>query len=269
MERLGTSRFSAALDTTFKDRPEEREQALKDIAQKFELYGQESGVHFERKARSWSVLVAFFIAWFFYVHPYDLIQTFLKQPEVAAKVADLSDEAIEKAEETFQEINRKISGSEVLQAAAKDDEAIDGSDQEALRMLLTQIQGDLDEANSKLEPLRNAGVPIGWLPSRTYCLFDDVKILEGCWIKVPNNGIDAFWLIIGGLLVGLGAPFWAKAIRQITHLQGVSGSLTKILKPAQSLQTNQHQPAAPNESSVAEEAFKAAATGPKSSGSDR
>ena len=268
MERLGTSRFSAALDTAFKDKPEERERALKDIAQKFELYGQESGVHFERMARSWSLGVAFFVAWFFYVHPYDLLQTFLKQPDVAVKVAELNDESIEKAEETFREINEKISGSEVLQAAAEDDDTAEGSDQEELRMLLTEIKGGLEEANSKLEPLRNAGVPIGWLPSRTYCLLENFKG-EDCWIKVPNNGIDFFWLIIGGLLVGLGAPFWAKAIRQITHLQGVSGSLTKILKPAQSSQTNQHQPAAPNESSVAEEAFKAAETGPKSSGSDR
>ena len=242
MERLGTTRFSAALDTAFQDRPEEREQALKDIAQKFELYGQESGVHFERKARSWSVLVAFFIAWFFYVHPYDLIQTFLKQPEVAAKVADLSDKSLEQFEQSIREISEKMPPADTLQGAEEGSDSVADGDKEDLRELLKAIETDLEAANQTLKPLKESGVPIGWSPEKTACPFEKVEDPEDCWIKVPNNGIDFFWLIIGGLLVGLGAPFWAKAIRQITHIQGVSGSLTKDSQ-ASSIIANKPTPA--------------------------
>lgn len=96
MERLGSSAFSDVLERKYTEDPEKKDQLLKDIAQKFELYGQESTLYFGRKARTISVGVAMFVAWAFYVHPYDLIQTFLQKPEVAVKVADLHEDALDR-----------------------------------------------------------------------------------------------------------------------------------------------------------------------------
>ncbi len=259
MERLGASNFSTALDKTFAEGSEEREQALKDIAQKFELYGQEAGIYFERKARSWSVAVALFVAWIFYVHPYELIHTYLAQPEVAAAVADLHDDALKQ----FEEIEDKLGAAGA---------PVDGE-------LSEEILKELEKAREELEPLQAAGAPIGWSDDKGKCFSDlwsqtDAKAAGGdqqqksakaCWVYVPTERSDFIWLILGGLLVGLGAPFWAKAVRQITEVRNISENITRILKPEERTQANQGQPATTSDtSSVPEKAFSAAATAPKS-----
>ena len=240
MERLGASKFSMAFEKNFAEGSEEREQALKDIAQKFELYGQEAGIYFERKARSWSVAVAMFVAWTFYVHPYELFHTYLKQPEIAAAVADLHDDALKQ----FEEIEDKI----------KTTAPVDGD-------LSEEIRKELEKARKELEPLQAAGAPIGWENDKGNCIIPpDGGGETACLVYVPKEYADFIWLLLGGLLVGLGAPFWAKAVRQITEVRNISDNITQILKPGEQTQANQGQPATTaDRSSVPEKAFSAAA----------
>jgi len=338
MERLGTSGFSAVLDEKFADKSEDedREKALRDIGQKFELYGHEAGIYFERKARRLSVIVALFVAWIFYVHPYDLIRTYMQQPEVAAAVAELHEEALhkydalqQKADEVFSAADtvavpsekskaedaagdvaegdatpeqvehgvapdvlasddgREAGGAEPVQreqqevadALASVDEGktddakpVDSTefDKEELNLALQEFRDDLEEAREELKPLEAAGAPIGWSDEKGKCVYPresqpGAKVdEETCLIYKPKKYRDYVWLLLGGLLVGLGAPFWAKAVRQITQIQTVSKNVAGILKPARQAQANQGQSATTtDESSVPEEAFKAAAVGPK------
>ena len=64
------------------------ENVLKDIAQKYEAFGQEVSICFESRARLLSVFVAFVVAFMFYVHPYRLAVTYINNPQVAQGVAD-------------------------------------------------------------------------------------------------------------------------------------------------------------------------------------
>ena len=54
------------------------DEVIKDIAQKYEAFCAEVGAYFESRARLLSVLIAFAVAWFFYVHPYKLAVTYFK-----------------------------------------------------------------------------------------------------------------------------------------------------------------------------------------------
>ena len=234
MERLGTTEFKAVINRQFKADTDARGVALKDIAQKFELYGQEAGIYFERRARLVSVIIAMVVAWVFYVHPYELITTYLERPEIAASVAEQSDDALERLQAIEERL--QVASDDASKAAA------DGTDPADL---LSEIKEELDSARQELEPLRIAGAPIGWSLENSSCLEDLAKNEEehtkqknDCWVHIPNSISNFIWLILGGLLVGLGAPFWAKAIRQITQIQSVSKDLRGILKPGMRVATS-------------------------------
>jgi len=227
MERLGASEFSTVLEKKVGEGLEERDEVLKNIAQKFELYGQEAGIYFDRKARSSSVAVAMLVAWVFYVHPYELIHTYLQQPAVAVAVADLREDALHH----FEEIEGLLTEAANPETPASDD-------------TLKTIQAALADAKDELAPLEAAGTPIGWSRDNGVCYRDlldqseqeavttgDMRNGNSCWIYVPREASDIIWLVMGGLLIGLGAPFWAKAVRQVTEIRSVSDNVAQILKP--------------------------------------
>ena len=206
MERLGSSAFTPVWNEKYAGDPKIGEQVLQDIGQKFELYGQEASVFFERKARRIAVFMALFVAWTFYVHPYDFIQTYLQRPEVAAKVADMNEELLK-----------------------------DGTQSE-VKELLAELQA--------------VEAPVGWTADKGNCK----PLSEGffCWFYLPDNVTDAIWLLIGGLLVGLGAPFWAKAVRQIAEVRKAPAEVGKILRPETEPQTAQIPPASPTSAARSE-----------------
>ena len=201
MERLGSSAFVPAWKNKYASEPVLGEQVLQDIGQKFELYGQEASIFFERKARFIAILLAMIVAWTFYVHPYDLIQTYLQRPEVAAKVADLSEELLEQAKPA--------------------------------------------ERKELLKLLQTADAPIGWTDGKGTCIEYFKTEDGGCLFPLPNNRPDIVWLLVGGLLVGLGAPFWAQAVRQIAEVKDAPKNVAKILKPGAQPQAAQDQQPVP------------------------
>ena len=239
MERLGSSKFAQVLKTKYANKPEVREQVLKDIAQKFELYGQEAGIYFERKARVFAIMVALIVAWTFYVHPYHLIQTYLQQPEVAAKVAELGHDLVEELDE----IEKKL-------PTVKDD----GTIEDEIKEMVSNVE-------ARLNSIRSSGAPVSWSKDKGSCW--NGKTEELCWFNLPEAKADIFWLLLGGLLVGLGAPFWARAVRQIAEIQNAPKEIAKILKPeAQQGSTQGQQTTKPApEKPLTTEAFDAAAAG--------
>ena len=89
--------------------------------------------------------------------------------------------------------------------------------------------------------MTDLGVPIGWP--------DNVADLPACnsssaqgqfclvtgnlfWLGIPliwPSLPAAIWLVLGGLLVGLGSPFWARAISALTGAQKGVAKVTEIL----------------------------------------
>jgi hypothetical protein len=194
MERLGGSEHglrlmgevSAAGDKAI-------EWTLKDIGQKFEAFGQEASEYFESRARLLSVIVGFVVAIALHVDAFMLFDTFMRRPDIAQQVIAQGD----KVTKAYQEAQKKAdaSGTNVSDEVKQTKKALE----------------------AELEPLRTAGVPVGWTPRAV------VEFKEWSVTDLSNP----FWktlfgMLLGGLLIGLGAPFWYQAVQMLTGLRGAT-----------------------------------------------
>jgi hypothetical protein len=202
------------------------QEVIDDIAQKYEAFGKEASTLFERRARVFSVITAFVVAWAFYVHPYKLAVTYFKNPEIAQSVADRS-------ADVHAEYRALVDRLE----EAKADGSVSAADTDQLRAAIKALQDKVGDAQKQTKELANMGVPVGWpdqsdmKPCAGINLMSDCKrdIMGAFWTQ-PSIG-SALWLLIGGLLVGLGAPFWAQAVSNLTASRDVTRKITDIVNP--------------------------------------
>lgn len=222
------------------------EAVLKDIAQKYVAYGDEIGTYFERRARLLSVIVALIVAWVFFVQPYKLISHYVRSPEVAEKVADLASDVSQQYNDQVDRL--KASVEELDPDPAKSKAQIDEA--------VAEFKAAMQSANEDVADLQGLGAAVGW-PDRDKVIpcvdrLDPQKLdayasqfrsgekIEGfCTAKLawmdnavfPGYG-ETFWLLIGGLLVGLGAPFWAQAVSSLSATRDLTRKVTDIVNPA-------------------------------------
>lgn len=228
-QKLADNRIVSAADNWSDD-------VIADIGQKYEAFGKEVGTYFERRARVFSIIVAFLVAWAFYVHPYNLAVTYIKNPEVAQAVADKAADA----HAQYRLLAEKLENAQEAAAAS-------GASTDELKQAIADFNIKIDEAKAKSQELADMGVPVGWPGS-------DVKIrtcftapgageafVAGfCRMALPLLGSTSipsfgniFWLLVGGLLVGLGAPFWAQAVSSLTASRDVTAKIKDIVNPGQ------------------------------------
>ena len=228
-QKLADNRIVSAADNW-------TDEVIADIGQKFEAFGKEAGTYFERRARVFSIIVAFLVAWAFYVHPYNLAVTYIKNPEVAQAVADKAAEA----HAEYRLLAEKLANAQEAANAS-------GASSEELREAIEDFNAKIDAAKAKTQELADMGVPVGWpgsdLKIRT-CFAkpeaEDAFIAGFCRMNLPVLGVTAipsfgniFWLLVGGLLVGLGAPFWAQAVSSLTASRDVTNKIKDIVNPGQ------------------------------------
>jgi hypothetical protein len=278
------------------------DQVLKDLAQKYVTFGSEMSTYFERRARLFSVLVSFLVAWIFYVHPYDLAVAYLKNPEIAQDVSKISQEMLDRLEEmkaansttgadgadgtlpspggtTGNQEN--ADGQSGQQTEKSDPQNVDDCSGKELDC----IKKTLEEIKSGVTDLQNIGVPIGWPDPTSIAMCgadeseakaetsrmaaDDKDASQFClvtenflWLKVPviwPSFKGVIWLIIGGLLVGLGAPFCAKMVSGLMTSQKEVAKMAEIVGGQPTTSTAQVPQTAPRQAeSTAVEAFKVA-----------
>lgn len=229
-QKLADSRIVKAADKLTED-------ALADIAQKYVAFGREASAYFESRARLFSVLVAIGVAWLFFIHPYKLAITYVKNPEIAQAVANQA----ERIRAEYDALDKRLT-----QAASQENA---GATSEEFKKAVDALKAELEKAGARSRELAAAGVPLGW-PGAT----DNVGpcfaasagnampaaeaapvFAEACTIRFAGTVrriptlLSAFWLTIGGLLVGLGAPFWARAVSELMAARGVSQRIADIV----------------------------------------
>jgi hypothetical protein len=212
---------------------------LKDLAEKFDAFGREASVFFERRARLISILVAIAVAWFLYVNPYDLFSTYLARPEVAEKVIARQETVIAQYEQRVSEAQTRLDTATAL-AATKEKEAKADEKDESKKAALKAATDDesaalaardkaMQDAKDAKRDLQDVGVPIGWTQQRlTAAGFSQASVL-GIRIPYPsetNSMPTALWLIVGGLLVGLGGPFWYDLIKSLSGIRAFGTATT-------------------------------------------
>ncbi|MGY2903990.1 hypothetical protein [Bradyrhizobium sp. URHC0002] len=211
---------------------------LKDVAQKFEAFGKEASVYFEGRARLLSVVVAMALAFLAHVDAVDLFKTYLRDPNARAKVIEQSEaitaqhKAAAEAAKTLKDIDPN--GILTPEEVKKQIETLKNDWKEAVT-----------KANATVKQYADLGLPLGWTDERidrartskwVWTCKDPNKIegegLESLWkdcgknqwrreiwVQVPTSPAVWFYLFLGGLLVGLGAPFWYKAVIGLTNLR--------------------------------------------------
>jgi hypothetical protein len=210
MGRLGSSVYGDALAKIERDvGTSGLETVLHDLARKFDDFGLDASVYFQARARLLSVLIAFVIAWQLHVHPYVLFSTFLHSPAIAQKVADLGPKFVKESED-----------------AQKRLEAVGKNVDQKGEANIAEVQADLKtlQATTKdaISSLSGAGVPIGW----TTQSLEEARFARSFMVLVyPRDASAAAlstvgWLLFGGLLIGLGGPFWRDLVLSMTNLRG-------------------------------------------------
>lgn len=253
MERLGSIDVGQAIATANAEATEAAQQAgataadavdvvLKDITQKFEAFGKEAGVYFEGRARLLSVAVAIVLAFAAHVDAVDLFRTYLRDPNARAKVIEQSEAVTARykaAKDAADEVRKLVPDAN---AATPD-----------VKAQLEKIKQDWTEAIGKadatVKQYADLGVPIGWnderiaqakmTPPLVWTCRDPNKsegegvpsLWKDCdknrwqqetWFQLPTSPAVVFYLFLGGLLIGLGAPFWYNAVTGLTNIRNAA-----------------------------------------------
>ena len=194
MERLGGSEYGAQLVTQAGAAGEKGiEWVLKDVAQKFDAFGAEASEYFESRARLLSVIVGFVLAFAINVNAIALFETFMKRPDVRQAVIARG----ENVTKGYENLQKQV---DTLNASAQ---ATTSEDARA------SVQRAADEAAAAVESLQSIGVPIGWTT-------DSIAEFR------RSRALTLVGLVLGGLLIGLGGPFWYKAVQTLTGVRALS-----------------------------------------------
>jgi hypothetical protein len=257
MERLGSIDVGAALKQANTDANNDAgvadaaDSVLKDIAQKFEAFGKEAGEYFEGRARLLSVVVAIGLAFAAHVDAVDLFKTYLRDPNARAKVIEQSQAVTEqyKASQEAIETVKKLGLNPAPTPLLSDD----------VKKQVEDLQKDalagIANANATVKQYAELGVPLGWTEPRitaakmqhlvwfcpgtppdgsqrlwaTDCKQGDRLV----WLQLPTVLSVWFYLFLGGLLVGLGSPFWYNVVTGLTNIRGAASGATGAGAPPQ------------------------------------
>jgi hypothetical protein len=188
------------------------DRALQGVAQKFDAFGKEATTFFERRARTISVIVAMLVAGALHVDAIDLFKTLMRNPDARAAVLATQDETLKIA-------NR-------AQAAADSSAAAVPANLEDLKKNFNDAVQSMKDTEKKLSDL---GVPIGWTDQRIL----EAKLVRVAGVPIPTNWKMLIGLLLGGLLVGLGGPFWSDTIAKITSIRQAANAIPAgVIQPA-------------------------------------
>lgn len=200
---------------------------LKDIAQKFDALGKEASTYFEGRARLLSVIVAIVLAFAIRVDAVELFNTYLRDPSARNQVI----------EQTKTVTAQYQAAAEVLKSV--DTKTEDGKKQ--VEALQADLQSAIKETRATAKRFADLGLPIGWSkqnatldPGEDVCLVNGaIHVLakdEPCENKqklgVWNVAKLLCSLLLGGLLIGLGAPFWYNTVTGLTNIRSIMKDLT-------------------------------------------
>lgn len=281
MSRLGDSDVGDHISNTAENSAA-GDDVLKDIASKFDAFGREASIYFERRARLTSVLVGFVVAYFMYVHPYELFKTYMTNPEVTQAVINMQDQVLGEYEKKISE--EIIKNTNVVKEAEDNAKTANNDSDNASPEIkpelktglvtkatdanekLRTVQKDLDSSFAKareaVESLAGQGVPIGWTEARARDA--GFKFDSNLGLPWPHEGkaLRTFiWLLVGGLLVGLGAPFWYDMVKSLSSIRTLVSGTKSLTNPDGTAKAPEEQPI--DKTAAAVDQFKLSIAGRK------
>lgn len=205
---------------------------LKAVAAQYDEFRSATAVAFARRTRFWSLIVGIGLAAALNVDGLRLFEAYKNNPELADKVIEEMDPILEKADEALK------SQAEKLKEMGKKETSIE------------DLEKAIGNLKAQLGVVRQLGLPVGddYYP---YCYLGNSAKTAAAGVKLdplcePRK--DKFlerkqdflsWtlrILITGLLMGLGAPFWydvAKRLGQVRQAFGAKGGEAERHKGAE------------------------------------
>jgi hypothetical protein len=225
---------------------------LKDIAQKFDALGRNATEYFAGRAKLLSVLVAIGLALAAHVDAVDLYRTYLSDPNARQKV-------IEQTQSVTAQYKAAADAANALKQVSNAAPAPGTPSGDAIKAQVDKLGNDwqaaIGDVNKTVKQYQDLGTAIGWTeeriktarmglkvwtcPSDTvfWTLQGDCNGSENLWFQVPTNPKVYFFLVLGGLLIGLGSPFWYSVVTGLTNVRSVardvSGANASLTQAAQ------------------------------------
>ena len=187
---------------------------LDDLASKYEDWGASASEYFLRRARLLSIVVALVVAFSLNVDSVRIFTTFLQDRSVRTAMIDAGDAVAE-------ELQSQLAALEQARKARPGDGAQPSESPEDLEKVLADHRQKLE---SELAKLGAAGVPMGWeKPPWTA----EAWTGGGPWWSGVLRGLS---VVLAGLLIGLGGPFWYDTYRKLGMLTDVARGLQTIVQ---------------------------------------
>jgi hypothetical protein len=224
--------------------PEFVDNAINDLAQKFERFGAASSQRFQDHARFWCVLTSILLAFVANVDAVRVFQELLHDDQLTSGIIAQYGAAVEEGAQRPQDLKESLE----LMTQLRDQKVIDDAD-------LKAFQDNIATAQLKVTELRDTGLPItveAWpfcmgvlgdtgrskradsnlaaAPQAAAIKPADRKcaaVTAGASLKDVTeiarrifSGDGAIWfvsVVLAGALIGLGAPFWFDLARGLTR----------------------------------------------------
>ncbi len=238
---------------------------LKDVAQKFEAFGKEASVYFEGRARLLSVVVAIVLAFAAHVDAVDLFRTYLRDPNARAKV-------IEQSEAVTARYKAAKEAADAVKTIVPYTNDVKPEVKEQLEKIKQDWTEAIGKADATVKQYADLGVPIGWNEERIARAKMTRPLLWTCkdpnktegegieslwkdcgknqwqkeiWFQIPTAPGVVFYLFLGGLLIGLGAPFWYNAVTGLTNIRNAARGTASADPQTQAAAAGTTQPVTP------------------------
>jgi len=191
-------------------------KTLESIQDEYDAYSAAMSDYFKRRAKLFSLLVGVLLAFGANIDGVRIYESLKINPEIRASI--ISQQA--SIEQKYKQAQQK------LDAVASNSSAVPENNKEEIKAL----KQSLEEATSGIPEIASLGLPIGWryFPADTNARSDkqaatftqSITVLAG---RITDDWfahiVWAFKVLVTGLLIGLGAPFWFEIVVKLTRMK--------------------------------------------------
>jgi len=218
LERVAESSVGAAVVSRFKKTADENQALgifLEDLVSKFEDFGDNASTYFARRARMYSVIVGFILVFSINFSAIDMAKTLIQSESARSALIEQSD-AI--AEQLNEQLKRELEKAKNSDGGSVPNPEFDPK----------ELERSIKEG---VRTLQESQLPVGWQHAPWQSEQKNTaweKFSE--WITFGDFVHWAGSVLLGGLLVGLGGPFWFDTYRRLASLSSVARAFQSEVK---------------------------------------